>query len=92
MIALRSFRRELRDQRLFRQQREHRFLVRKLGTEAVHDANLVILIRLHQRMIQREAQQELLRADPAINQIDIEAVGAQHAVPVFQLIRRYQFV
>ena len=72
--------REPGHQRLVGKQREHRFLMRKLGAEAVHDANLAVAVCLHQRMVQREAQQKLLRADAPVDQIDFERAGAQHAV------------
>ncbi len=83
--------RKLRRERFVGQQREHRLLVRQLRTEAVHDADLVIAIRLHQRMIQREAQQEFLHADAPVDQVDLEIAAAQHAVAILQLLGRDQF-
>ena len=83
---------KLRSERLIGQQREHRSSYADSSeAETVHDADSVIAISLHQRMIQREPQQELLRADAAIDQIDLEIAAAQHAVAIFQMLGRNQF-
>src|SRR5947209_18757217 len=42
-------------------------------------------------MIQREAEQKLLRADAPVDQVDVETVCLQNAIPVLELLRRDEF-
>ena len=80
--------RKFRGQRLVGQQSEHGLFVRQFRAEAVHHANRAVAIGLHQRMRQVEADQKLLHAQPAIDQVDFEVALAQDAVAIFQLLGR----
>src|SRR5215831_2357322 len=62
--------------------------MRQLRTEAVHHAHRAVAIRLYQRMRKIEAQQKLLHADAAVDQVNLEVAFPQHAIPILELLRR----
>ena len=80
--------RELGGHGFIGEQAEHRLLMGQFGAEAVHHADRAFAIGLHQRMAQVEADQKLLHAEPAVDQVDFEDALAQNAVAIFQLFRR----
>src|ERR1700722_18164806 len=81
--------REFLSDRFVSQQIEDRAFSAYLGAEAVHHANSVFLICTHHGMRKIEADQEFLKADTAVENIDGEIAAAQDAVAIFELFRRY---